>query len=228
MNGRQAILIGILSVGLFTAPLVAEAQPIIEEFRFDPPRLCFRDTFRWGFSYRGIPGGLAGVKNFELTARWDGPDEQSIRSLLTPTRDDLQRYTADQGRFESRLLHWGAPRKAPGQVRYTARVVLADGRETTSITSVRYVDGCALPSPHTSLKAGPSGRIGFRASTPTLSEFLQGIKPENSTVIWGDLQLPLGPVNGVRPLCSSMAPAEWVHARTVGPTSFTRPAPRRS
>ena len=28
-----------------------------------------------------------------------------MRSVLTPTRDDLQHYAADQGRFESRILH---------------------------------------------------------------------------------------------------------------------------
>ena len=52
-----------------------------------------------------------------MSGRWEGPGEQLIRSLLTPTRDDLQRYAADQGRFESHLLHWGPPRKAPGEIR---------------------------------------------------------------------------------------------------------------
>jgi dienelactone hydrolase len=194
MNTRQAVLIGVFSVGFFVAPLVGEAQPAIEEFRFDPPRVCLRETFRWGFSYRGVPGGLAGVKTFELTVRWDGPNERLLPSLLTPTRDDLQGYAADQGRFESRVLHSGPPRKTSSDARYTLRVVLADGREITSVTSVRYVDGCVPPSVHTNLAAGPTGRIGFKTSTPTISEFLRGIRPAASTVIWGDLQLPAGPV----------------------------------
>lgn len=192
MTTRHAVLVGMLSVGSFIAPLVGEAQPVIEAFRFDPPRLCFRDTFRWGVSYRGIPGGLAGVKTVELSVRWEGPGEPSVRSLLTPTRDDLQRYAADQGRFESRLQHWGPPRKMPGEARYTLRVVLTDGQEITSATSVQYVDGCPPPAAHATLAAGPTGRIGFSITTPTLSEFLQGIRPAATTVIWGDLQLPRG------------------------------------
>ncbi len=192
MTTRHAVLVGMLSVGSFIAPLVGEAQPVIEAFRFDPPRLCFRDTFRWGVSYRGIPGGLAGVKTVELSVRWEGPGEPSVRSLLTPTRDDLQRYAADQGRFESRLQHWGPPRKMPGEARYTLRVALTDGQEITSATSVQYVDGCPLPAVHATLAAGPTGRIGFSIPTPTLSEFLQGIRPAGTTVIWGDLQLPRG------------------------------------
>lgn len=50
---------GVLSVGVFLAPLSGQAQPTVEHFQFNPARLCFRDTFRWGFSYRGFPGGLA-------------------------------------------------------------------------------------------------------------------------------------------------------------------------
>jgi dienelactone hydrolase len=194
MNIPHAVLVGILSVAFFAAPLVGHAQPMIETFRFDPPRLCFRDTFRWGFSYRGIPGGLAAVKTFELSARWEGPGEQSVRSVLAPTRDDLQRYVADQGRFESRLLHWGPPRKTPGDARYTLRIALTDGREITSATSVQYVDGCPPPAVYATLAAGPTGRIAFTTTTPTLSEFLRGIRPPATTVIWGDLQLPGGPV----------------------------------
>ena len=182
----------ILSIGVFVAPIAGEEQPTLEQFRFDPPRLCFRDTFRWSFSYRGLPGGLAAVKEIELSGRWEGQGEQSIRSLLTPTRDDLQRYAADQGRFESRLQHWGAPRKPPGEIRYTLRAVLADGREVTSVTSVRYVDGCPLPAFHTTLAAGTTGRIGFQTTTPTTSEFLQGVRPAATNLIWGDLHFPPG------------------------------------
>jgi dienelactone hydrolase len=188
---RPAILVGILSVGLFVvAPLVGEAEPVLEQFRVDPPRLCLRDTFRWGVSYRGLPGGLAAVKDFELSGLWQGPGEQSIRSLLTPTRDELQRYAADQGRFESRLQHWGPPRKPPGEIRYTLRVVLADGREATSTTSVSYVGGCPPPAVHTTLAAGPTGRIGIQTATPTISDFLQGPRPAATSLIWGDLELP--------------------------------------
>jgi dienelactone hydrolase len=183
-----------LTLALFGAPLAGETQPALEQFRFDPPQLCLRDTFRWEFSYRGLPGGLAAGKDFEVWGLWDGPGEQSIRSAVTPTRDDLQRYTTDQGRFESRLLHWGAPRKAPGQIRYTLRVVLADGRELTSATSVRHVGGCPPPAPHTTLAAGPTGRVGFHTTTPTIPEFLQGVRPAATSLIWGDLELPPGRV----------------------------------
>ena len=110
---RPALLTAVLSVGLWAAtPLAGEAQPVLQDFRFDPPQLCLRDTFRWGVSYRGLPGGLAAVTAFEVWGRREGPGEPSIRSLVTPIQDDLRRYTADQGRFESRLLHWGAPRRS--------------------------------------------------------------------------------------------------------------------
>ena len=191
---RYPVLITLLVVGIISAPLAGEAQPTLEQFRFDPPRLCLRDTFRWGFSYRGIPGGLAAVKDFEVSGRWEGPGQQSIRSVLTPTRDDLQRYAADQGRFESHLMHWGPPRKAPGEIRYTLRAVLADGREVTSATSVRYVDACPPPALHMTLAAEPTGRIGFHNTTPTISDFLQGIRPAATNLIWGDLELPPGSV----------------------------------
>jgi dienelactone hydrolase len=181
-----------LTLVILAAPLAGEAQPAVEQFRFEPPRLCLRDTFRWGFSYRGLSGGLAAVRDFEMWGLWEGPGEQPIRSVLTPTRDDLQRHTADQGRFESRLLHWGPPRKAPGEIRYTLRVVLADGQAVTSATSVRYVDACAPPALHTTLGAGPTGRIGVQTTTPTVSDFLQGVRPAATSLIWGDLQLPPG------------------------------------
>jgi dienelactone hydrolase len=72
--------------------------------------------------------------------------------------------------------------------------VLADGREVTSATSVRYVDACPPPALHTTLAAGPSGRIGFQTTTPTISDFLQGIRPAATNPIWGDLELPPGRV----------------------------------
>ena len=73
MKAPQAVLTGILSIGVFAAPLAGEAQPALEQFRFDPPQLCLRDTFQWGFSYRGLPGGLAAVKDFEVRGLWEGP-----------------------------------------------------------------------------------------------------------------------------------------------------------
>jgi dienelactone hydrolase len=127
-----------------------------------------------------------------VSGRWDGPGEQSIRSLITPTRDDLQGHVVEQGRFESPTLHWGPPRKPPGEIRYTLRAVVGDGREVTSETSVRYADGCPPPPLYTTLAAGPAGRLGFRTTTPTTSEFLQGIRPAAPTMIWGDLEFPAG------------------------------------
>jgi len=194
MKAPRPVLTGILSIGLLAAPLAGEAQPALEQFRFDPPRLCLRDIFQWGFSYRGLPGGLAAVTGVEMWGLWEGPGEQPFRSLLTPTRDDLQRYTADQGRFESRRQPWPPPRKAPAEIRYTLRVVLADGQEVTSVTSVSYVDSCPPPALHTALVAGPTGRIGFRTTTPTISDFLQGVRPAATSLIWGDLAFPPGRV----------------------------------
>jgi dienelactone hydrolase len=195
MKAPQAVLTGILSIGFFVAPLAGGAQPALEQFRFDPPQLCLRDTFQWGFSYRGLPGGLAAVKDLEMWGLWDGPGEQPLRSVLAPTRDVLQRYPGDQGRFESRRQPWGPPRKAPAggiDIRYTLRVVLADGQEVTSATSVRYVDSCPPPALHTTLTAGPIGRIGFQTTTPTIPEFLQGVRLGATSLIWGDLELPPG------------------------------------
>lgn len=194
MSVLRAALLATLGLGIFVPAPAGEAQPVLEQFRLDPPRLCFRDAFRWGFSYRGFPGGLAAAKQLEVSGRWEGPIESSIRSLLTPTRDDLQSHVADKGRFESYLLHWSPPRKPPGEIRYTLRAVLADGREATAETSARYEDGCPPPARHTTLAAGPTGRIGFQTATPTTSEFLQGIKPAATQLIWGDLHLPPGPV----------------------------------
>ena len=184
----------VLSMSVFAVPLAGEAQPALEQFRFDPPQLCLRDTFRWGVSYRGLPGGLAAVKDVVMEGLWEGPGERPIRSVLTPTREDLRPHTAELGRFESRLTHWGAPRTSPGEIRYTLRVVLADGQEVTSATSVRHVIACPPPGRHTSLAAGPTGRIGLQTTTPTGPEFLQGIRPAATTLIWGDLELPPGRV----------------------------------
>ena len=105
----------ILIVALLAAPLAVEAQPALEQFRFDPPQLCLRDSFRWGFSYRGLPGGLAAVKDFEMRGIWAGLGEQRIPLVVTPTRDDLQRYPADQGRFESGSQHWAPSHEGAGR-----------------------------------------------------------------------------------------------------------------
>jgi hypothetical protein len=47
--------LAILALTLLVAPFTGEAQPILEEFRFEPLRLCLRDSFQWGVSYRGFP-----------------------------------------------------------------------------------------------------------------------------------------------------------------------------
>src|SRR5436190_8589825 len=184
----RVIMLRALGVGFLVAPLASEAQPAIEQFRFDPPRLCLRDVFQWGFSYRGLPGGLAGAKDLELRSHLDG---RTIRSPFTPTKDDLQRHTADQGRFESHRLHW--PRKGPAdgaEFQYTLRIVLADGQEITSAASLRYVDACPPPALRATLAAGQTGRIGLLTTTPTIPEFLQGVRPAATSVIWGDLVIP--------------------------------------
>jgi hypothetical protein len=171
MKASRLALIGTVSLGLLAAPLVALAQPALENFRFDPPRVCVRDTLRWGVSYRGLPGGLAAAKEVSMEGLWEGLGERRRPSPLTPARDDLQPYTAEQGQFESRIVHAGPARRGrPGdaEIRYTLRVVLADGQEVSTATSVRYVDGCPPPARHTTLAAGPTGRIGFETTTPTI------------------------------------------------------------
>ena len=64
-------------------------------------------------------------------------------------------------------------------IRYTLRVVLADGQEVTTATSVRYVDACPPLAPYTTLAAGPTGRIGFQTATPTVPDFLRGSGPRS-------------------------------------------------
>ena len=71
---------------------------------------------------------------------------------------------------------------------------------------MRYLDACPPPVLYTSLVAGPTGRIGLQTTTPTISEFLQEIRPAATSLIWGDLDLPPGGSSGVRPCCSSTAP----------------------
>jgi dienelactone hydrolase len=189
------MLAGVVSLGLLAVPLAGEAQPTLEPLRFDPPRVCAKDTFRFGFAYRGLSGGLAAVRQIAMEGLWDGPGEQPIRSVLTPTLDDFRSYTADQGRFESRLTYAGPPRPADeAEIRYTLRLVLADGQEVTTAAAMRYVHACPPPAIYSTLAAGPTGRIGFQSATPTVSEFLQGVKPAATTLIWGDLELPPGQV----------------------------------
>jgi hypothetical protein len=188
MKAAWTVLAGALSISVLAVPVAGNAQPAIEQFRFDPSQLCLRDVFQWGFSYHGIPGGLAAVKDLAMEGVFEG---RTVRSPLTPTREDLQPYAADQGRFESLRLHW--PRKPVAgetEFRYTLRVVLAGGQEVTSAASVRYVDACRPPAAHTTLAAGPTGRIGIQTTTPTTNEFLQGVRPATTSLIWGDLTLP--------------------------------------
>jgi dienelactone hydrolase len=188
MRLARLTVLAIFTLALLAAPLAAEAQPALEQLRFDPPQLCLRDVFQWGFSYHGIPGGLAAVKDLVMEGVFEG---RTVRSPLTPAREDLQPHTADQGRFESLRLHW--PRKpAAGETefQYTLRVVLADGQELTNATSVRYADACRPPAPHTTLAAGPTGRVGIQTTTPTINEFLQGVRSTTTSLIWGDLTLP--------------------------------------
>src|SRR5262245_23677419 len=129
MTVPRPVLVGALSIGLLVAPAVGGAQPVLEEFRFDPPQLCLRDVFQWGFSYRGIPGGLAAVKDLAMETVFAG---RTVRSPLTPARADLQRHTADQGRFEG--LHLHRTRRLPAsesQSKHTLRSVPDDGTEGT-------------------------------------------------------------------------------------------------
>jgi dienelactone hydrolase len=98
---------------------------------------------------------------------------------------------ARNGRTGGNKVVWGLQRR---QERPTLRAALADGRKVTSATPVRYVNACPPPALYATLAAGPTGRIGFRTTTPTISEFLQGVDPAATSVIWGDLELPAGQV----------------------------------
>ena len=70
-----------LSLGLLAAPIDGAAQPALEPLRFDPPPVCPKDTFRWGFAYRDLPGGLAAVKDIAMEGLWRGPaSDRSARS----------------------------------------------------------------------------------------------------------------------------------------------------
>jgi dienelactone hydrolase len=193
MNVPRLILASLLGFGSWAVPTVGRAQPTLEELRFEPARWCPRSSFRWGVSYRGLPGGLAVVRDITMERLWAGPGERAFRSLLTPDREDLRSYTADQGRFESRLMHSGPARKGlsgEAEIRYTLRVVLADGQELATAASVRSLDSCPPPAVPATLAAGPTGRIGLRTTTQTIKEFLQGVIPAATSLIWGDLELP--------------------------------------
>jgi dienelactone hydrolase len=193
MRVPRLALAAVLTFGSCVVPTVGKAEPALEELRFDPGRWCPRGSFRWGVSYRGLPGGLAAVRDIRMEGLWVGPGERAFRSLLTPDTEDLQSYTADQGRFESRLMHSGPARKdlsGEAEIRYTLRVVLADGQELATAASVRSLDSCPPPAVHATLAAGPTGRIGLRTTTPTINEFLLGVVPAATSLIWGDLVLP--------------------------------------
>jgi hypothetical protein len=232
MKAYQCVLAGMLGLGVWTMPAIGAAQSVLEQLRFDPPRVCPRDTFRWGVSYRGIPGGLAAVKAVTMEAQWEGPDQQTFRSLLTPTRDDFRSNTTDQGRFESRLMHAGPARTGPpgvAEIRYTLRVVLADGQELTAAAPMHYLDSCPPPPMHATLAAGPTGRIGVQTTTPTSQEFLQGTRLAATSLIWGDLELPRDEQSsGARPSSWSMAPGESARVKIDGRRSSARPASPRS
>jgi dienelactone hydrolase len=55
---------------------------------------------------------------------------------------------------------------------------------------VSYTDACPPPAVHTTLAPGQTGRVGFQTTTPTVADFLQGIRPAATSLIWGDLELP--------------------------------------
>ena len=84
MKAPRLALTGILGLGLLAAPLAAVAQPALENFRFDPPRVCVRDTLRWGVSYRGLPGGLAAAKEVSMEGLWEGPGERRMTVAADP------------------------------------------------------------------------------------------------------------------------------------------------
>jgi dienelactone hydrolase len=194
MKVSRPVLAGLLGLGVLAAPAASGAQPVLGPLEFDPARVCAKDTFRLGFAYRGLPGGLAAVKEIVMEGLWEGAGERPIRSLLTPTRDDFRTYTADQGRFVSRLVHAGPPRKGgDAEIRYTLRLALADGQAVTTTATMRYVSDCPLPAVQSTLAAGPTGRIGIQSATPTWREFLRGVRPAATTLIWGDLELPPQP-----------------------------------
>jgi hypothetical protein len=75
----NALLTAVPGIGLLAVPLAGSTQPALEPLRFDPPQVCPKDTFRWGFAYRDLPGGLAAVRDITL---------EGLR-LFHGTADDL-------------------------------------------------------------------------------------------------------------------------------------------
>jgi hypothetical protein len=156
---RRVELTILAAFALALLAVAVEAQPALEQFRFDLPRLCLRDTFQWSFSYRGLLGGLAAVTDLELLGLSEGAGEPLIRSVLTPSRDDLQRYTADQGRFESPLRHWSPPMKAP-----------ADGVQGARRHEDRPGARCPHPGPRAGdLIAEAASAMAFGASSEDIA-----------------------------------------------------------
>src|SRR5713101_6812228 len=92
------VCMGFLNIGVLAAPIAGKAEPTIEQFRFDPPQLCLRDMFRWGFSYRGLPGGLAAVKEVELRGLLEG---RPVRSPLTIARTPGRRAAVQPSRMRA-------------------------------------------------------------------------------------------------------------------------------
>src|SRR4029453_6097833 len=108
---------------------------------------------------------------------------------------DVRAKPTKKGLFRERPMPPGPARKGPpggAEIRYTLRVTLTDGQEATAAGSMRYLDSCPPPPLHATLAAGPTGRIGVQTTTPTSQEFLQGIRPAATSLVWGDLELPPG------------------------------------
>ena len=190
----RSVLAGLMSAGLWIAPIAGEAQPALEHFRFDPSRLCLRDVFQWGFSNRGFPGGLAAVKDLEVRGLLEG------KNLGLLALDPVERRPSALHRRPGKvrepppaLAEEGAGGRDRVPVHAASRACRPDMRSRAK-TSVRYVDSCPPPPAYPTLAAGPTGRIGLQTSTPTISEFLQGVRPAAANLIWGDLELPRGQV----------------------------------
>jgi len=126
MGISQAILMGILSIGLLGFPLASETQPALEQFRFNPPQLCFRETFRWAFSYRGLPGRLQFDRPSDGPPRYY-PREQNASRCFWEERPEGQLVNRDTGQpfrlDDSCVFRGGTMGPDPGAYRSALQAV---------------------------------------------------------------------------------------------------------
>jgi len=132
-----------LVIAFTSAPVAAQdAQPVIQDFKFIPQTVRYGDTLRYTFAYKNLPGGLAAVKDVEMWVLWLTPNSSYVRSRYVPISEELAKYTAESGTFESRDLTWRPPQKEPPggsvDVEYTLQFRLQEGRKVKAKTTLAF------------------------------------------------------------------------------------------